>query len=370
MTAPWLARPRRPYIVAEIGVNHDGSVGRALELVDAAASAGADAVKLQFFRTDLLLSGAAKLASYQRAAGEADPAAMLRRLELSIDELARVADRARSRGLDPIVTVFSVALVADAERVDWAVYKTASPDIVHKPLLDALAATGRPMIVSTGAATMEEVRRAVGWLAPARDRLALLQCVSAYPTPIEHAALGGVVALREEFGVPIGYSDHTREVETGARATDAGAEILEKHLTHSRSAAGPDHAASLEPAQFAIYAQRARQAALAPAGVSRTEPGGAGVSRTEPSGTGVSPVRSEHAFEKAVQPIERDVRLRSRQSLVAARALAAGDRIARADLTVKRPGDGIGPWRLEETIGRVAARAIHADTPITEDDLA
>jgi len=152
--------PTPPYIIAEIGVNHDGSADRALELVDAAAWAGADAVKLQLFRADLLMSRAARLAEYQRAAGEADPIDMLRRLELSFDEMERIGARAHENGLHAIVSVFSVELVPEAERLPWDAYKTASPDIIHKPLLDALAATRRPLIVSAyqaGAAPMRQL---------------------------------------------------------------------------------------------------------------------------------------------------------------------------------------------------------------------
>ncbi len=341
---PWDARGEKPYIIAEIGVNHDGSAERALDLVRAAADAGADAVKLQFFKADLLLSRASRLAAYQRDAGETDPANMLRRLELTIADLGRIADHARALGVDPIVTVFSVDLVEEAERFGWAAYKTASPDVIHKPLLDALAATGRAMIMSTGAATLEEVGRAVGWLSGAHDRLALLHCVSSYPTPIEHAGIGGITALREAFNLPTGYSDHTRETDTGALAAMAGAVILEKHLTYSRDAAGPDHAASLEPAGFTEYAERAR-AALE---------GGAAKDGTA---------------TKTVLDIEADVRRLSRQSLVTTRAIAAGEILSLHDITCKRPGSGLEPWLLEASIGRIAERDLEADMPIREGDL-
>src|SRR5690606_32395858 len=209
-----------PYVIAEIGVNHDGSVDRAIELVEAADRARADAVKLQLFRTDLLMSRAAKLAAYQKAAGETDPLAMLRRLELSADQMLPIMERAHDLGLHAIVTVFSVELVEEAERVrdaygGWDAYKSASPDIVNRPLLDALSSTGRPVIVSTGASDMNEVERAVGWLDGAHDRLALLQCVSSYPVPEGQDGLGGIRALRARFeDLPIGYSDHTDTIAT------------------------------------------------------------------------------------------------------------------------------------------------------------
>lgn len=336
--------PRHPpYIIAELGVNHDGSVERALELTRAAAGAGADAVKLQLFQTDRLMSKAAKLAAYQRAAGETDPIAMLRRLELSIDDMARVVRLAHELQVHAIVTVFSVELVEMAERLPWDAYKTASPDIVHRPLLEALAATGKPMIVSTGASTMEEVERAAGWLEAVRERLALMQCVSCYPTEAERAELGGIGAIRSETGLVTGYSDHTPSVEMGAEAVRAGARLLEKHFTYDRSARGPDHAASLEPATFARYAQLVRA-------VREGQHGG---------GTG----------DKRVLEIERDVRTVSRQSIVAARTLRAGERLERGDVTFKRPGTGIAPFRVEEVMGRVMARDVECDVPVREEDI-
>jgi sialic acid synthase SpsE len=327
-----------PYIIAEIGVNHDGSVVRALELTDAAADAGADAVKLQYFETDRLMSRAAKLAAYQQAAGETDPISMLRRLELTLDEMAQVVERAHARGIHAIVTVFSTELVGPAEALAWDAYKTASPDIVNRPLLETLAATGKPMIVSTGASTLDEVVRAVGWLDSARDRLAFLQCVSSYPAP--EAALGGIAAITDATGMPVGYSDHTESIETGSHAVGAGAVLLERHLTYDRRARGPDHAASLEPSAFAEYARAARKAAHRPV-----------------SGS------------KVVLDCERDVRTVSRQSVVSVGPIAAGTTITRQHLTIKRPGTGILACRLDEVVGRVAARAIEGDVPIVEEDL-
>lgn len=343
------------YIIAELGVNHDGSPERAMALVEAAAAAGAEAVKFQLFRADLLMSSASRLASYQRDAGERDPVAMLRRLELPIERLGPLVDRAHALGMHAIVTVFSLELVPEAERLDWDAYKTASPDIVHRPLLEALAATGRPLIVSTGAAEFAEVERAVGWLASAADRLALLQCVSCYPTAPADAALGGMAALGQIFAGPIGYSDHTREVDTGEIAADLGAAILEKHFTYSRSARGPDHAASLEPGEFRRYAELARDESIL-----RLRLGEAGPRRDDPR---IGP------REKRVLPCERDVRAVSRQSIVARVPLRAGEVVQREHLTFKRPGTGLEPWRLDEIIGRTLIRDVEADAPVAAADV-
>jgi N,N'-diacetyllegionaminate synthase len=338
------------YVIAEIGVNHDGAPGRALELVDAAAEAGADAVKLQYFQTDLLMSRSAKLAAYQKAAGESDPISMLRRLELRIEDMVPVVARAHQRGLHAIVTVFSTELVEKAERLAWNAYKTASPDIVHRPLLERLARTGKPLIVSTGAATADEVATSATWLREwgAAGRMATLQCVSSYPTPMEQAELGGIAALHDIVPGPVGYSDHTPDETTGAIAVRMGATLLEKHLTYSRAAKGPDHAASLEPEGLKKYVNLARAAAAS--GETATVPAAARVKR--------------------VLAIEEDVRRVSRQSVVATRALAAGAVLATGDLTIKRPGTGIPAAELSRIPGRRTARAIEADCVIAWEDLA
>ncbi|MFM9995161.1 MAG: N-acetylneuraminate synthase family protein [Phycisphaerales bacterium] len=354
------------YIIAELGVNHDGSVERALELTDAAADAGADAVKLQLFHTDLLMSKAAKLAAYQKAAGETDPVAMLRRLELPIREMARVVDRAHARGLHAIVTVFSVELVAEAQTLAWDAYKTASPDIIHRPLLDALAATGKPMIVSTGASTMEEVERAVGWFPAARGRLALMQCVSSYPTDFYEGGWAGIHAIKERFGLPTGYSDHidnpedpTRRIVSASQAVQCGARLLEKHLTDDRELVGPDHALSVTPSEFCEYARLARDTA-------KRFGSGRPMETKSLHGSADIHVRTD---DKTVLPVERDVRSVSRQSLVTRGPLRADQRVRREDLTFKRPGTGIEPWRIDEVVGRQTQRAVEADVPLTDADL-
>ncbi|TVQ32255.1 MAG: N-acetylneuraminate synthase [Phycisphaeraceae bacterium] len=342
--------PGRTLVIAEIGVNHDGSRGRGLELVDAAAEAGADAVKLQIFEAARLLGAGAGLATYQANSGETNAAAMLERLELSIDDARALVNRARERGLLAIATVFSVELVEATEGLGLDAYKTASPDIVHRPLIERLAHTGKPLIMSTGGAEMDEVKRAAGWAreADAKPPLTLLHCVSSYPTKDDDASLNGVRALGEVFcgdgatglRALVGYSDHTQSVDTGALAVAAGASALEKHLTHDRSAPGPDHAASLDPGQFAEYVRLVRRAEqmLGPVG-------------------------------KRVQACEREVMAAARQSITSARTIEAGARIEAKDVTVKRPGTGLEPWRMEDVVGRTAAGRIEADAPIREEDL-
>lgn len=394
------------YIIAELGVNHDGSAARAMELVEMARGAGADAVKLQYFETDRLMSRSAKLAAYQKAAGETDPVAMLRRLELRIEDMGPIVERAHGLGMHAIVTVFSTELVESAERLEWDAYKTASPDIVHRPLLERLCATERPLIVSTGASTMEEVERAVGWIGAcgARERTGVLQCVSSYPTSLEQAALGGIEAIRGAVGGVVGYSDHTADVRTGAWSVAWGAEVLEKHLTYDRGAAGPDHAASLDPAMFKDYCRAVRDAFVVMnpgSGAAQTEGGRRVVDANARLRAELEPIadaimwsqrmwarllgrsepgyerrmreamaRAEEAKRKDVLAIEEDVRRVSRQSVVALRGLTAGEVIGAGDVTIKRPGTGFLPFEMGSVVGKRVVRAVEADTVIGREDVA
>lgn len=328
-----------PYIIAELGVNHDGSVDRALKLVAAAQRAKADAVKLQFFQTDRLLSKAAKLAMYQSKSGARDPFDMLRQLELSIDQMRPILEAAHARSLHAILTVFSVELVEEAQRLGWDAFKTASPDLINRPLIESLMQTGKPLLISAGAATLDEVRKTTAWLG--KHPHILMQCVSAYPTPDDCAALNGRAAIEAVNPNALGYSDHTTSIDTGALAVASGARVLEKHLTYERGAKGPDHAASLDPDAFAEYVRLAHRA-----------------------------FRMCGANAKDVLELEHDVRTVSRQSLTSVRDLPAGHTITRSDLTVKRPGTGISPAQMLSVIGRRLKRSIAGDMPIVEDDLA
>ena len=327
-----------PYIIAEIGVNHDGSESRARELIDHPAACEANAVKFQYFTAGRLLSPAAGLAEYQRTAGASDAFSMLQKLELSLESLAALARHVRAADLDPIVTIFSLEHIPEISRIEWAAFKIASPDIINRPLIEALGATGKPLIVSTGAALLDEVQQAALWIG---DReYALMQCVSCYPTPAESAQLATIGVLKEICNAHVGYSDHTTDELTGALAVAAGAVMLEKHLTYDRTAAGPDHAMSLDPAAFKRYVECARRAGQ---------------------------MLGER--NKTVQDIEWNVREVARQSIVTTRPLKAGTVIQRGDLTLKRPLGGLPPNCLADLIGRQIRVAIDADMQLTVDHI-
>jgi sialic acid synthase SpsE len=329
----------RTLVVAEIGVNHDGSAGRALALVDAAKSAGADAVKLQVFRAATLMHPSCQFAAYQQGrAQQADPIAMLRAFELDDSDLRVIADHARSVGLGVVATPFSPSDVARVVAIGSDAIKIASPDLINVPLLRAAMASALPLIVSTGASEMGEIEGAVQLLAGGRAAVCLLHCISAYPTHDGDARLAWIGQMRGAFGLPVGYSDHTCHPLAGALAVAAGACVVEKHLTYDRDAPGPDHWASLDAAQFAEYVAAIRVAEAMRGGGTRS-----------------------------VLPCERDVRDVSRQSLVTRVALRAGDAITAAALTTQRPGTGIPASAVDDVAGLHAARDLPAGTLLLPD---
>lgn len=340
--------PGRPtFVIAEIGVNHDGSVQRAIDLVRIARNCGADAVKLQVFRAALLMNASSKFAEYQRERGVGiggngdSPADMLRRYELSGEDVRKVVHVIRELKMVPIATPFSPPDMDTIAGLRLPAVKVASPDLVNRPLLASIASYGRPMIVSTGAATMQEVVTSVQWLRGWKSRFALMHCVSAYPTPNDQANLCWIGELASHFDVPVGYSDHTTDVMAGGFAAAAGACVVEKHLTYDRGAKGPDHAASADPMHFERYVKHIREADRLRGG-----PG------------------------KCVLPIEEDVRTVSRQSLVVRRDVKAGQVLRAEDLTVQRPGTGMPAAMITVAVGRRVLRPLHAGTLLQPDMLA
>lgn len=332
------------FVVAEAGVNHDGSVDKALRLVDAAAEAGADAVKFQMFRANQIATATAPSATYQkRGTGHRSQATMLAQLELSSNDFTRIKAHCDGRSIPFLATPFAPSEVVRLVELGAAAIKTASTDLNNTPLLEAAARTGLPLIVSTGASTKDELRACVQHLESlgARDRLVLLHCVSVYPTPIESLNMRAVATLRRTFKVPAGLSDHTTSTETGAWAAAAGACVIEKHFTLDRTAKGPDHAMSLDPAQLCTYVRRIREAEVS-------------------LGTG----------RLGMQAIEEDVRRVARKSIVTSTAIPRGARLTDDLITCKRPGTGIAPGEWDRVIGRTVAADIPPDTVLTWDMLA
>lgn len=329
------------YVVAEAGVNHNGSVDLARRLVQTAAEAGAEAVKFQK-RTvrDILIAAALEQPYDSPNAMGPTYGAHRERLELSDEAFAQVVAYAVERG----ITVFASAWdPRSADALDAAgvpAFKIASADVTNLPLVEHVARKGRPVIVSTGMSTMEEIADAVAAVRRHHDELILLQCTSVYPSESGEVHLRVMETLRRAFDVPVGYSGHERALAPTQAAVALGAAMVERHLTLDRTMRGPDHAASLEPDDFRALVRNIRETELALG-----------------------------SADKRILDREWPTRRRLAKSVVAACAIREGTTITGEMLAVKGPGTGISPRFLPRLVGRVAARDIAPDTAIPEEAL-
>ncbi len=324
-------------IVAEIGNNHDGSIRQAEQLIDAAAEAGADAVKFQTH-----IAGAEMLPSTPTPPHFDEPRfEFTKRMELSRDDHLRLKAAAEERGLVFFSSPFSVEAVELLEEVGVPAYKIASGEVTNPPLVEAVAAAGKPVLLSTGMSGIEDVERAAAILRHAGAPFVVMQCTSTYPCPPELVNLRAMVAMGERLGVPYGLSDHTPGVWTSVAAVALGAVAVEKHFTLSKRLYGPDHHASLVPEELAqlVVGVREVEASL-----------GSGLKERDPAH---DPVRA--TFEK---------------SLVTRIAVPAGTVLVREMLTTKRPGTGIPAALLDQILGRTTACELEPDHLLEEADLA
>jgi len=338
-----MSSPEHVFVIAECGVNHNGSLDLALKLVDEAVRTGADAVKFQTFKPEALVSRAARMASYQRKAarGEDSQRAMLASLVLSERDHQKVKACCDEKKIEFMSTPFDEASCDLLVRLGVKRLKIGSGDLTHLPLLRHAAATKLPVILSTGMSGIGEVAEAVAAVRGAgNDAIALLHCLTEYPAPVGEVNLRAMHTLRAAFGLPVGYSDHTVGMEASIAAVALGATIIEKHLTLDNDMPGPDHRASANPKDFAelVRAIRNITAAL-----------GDGVKRPAPSEM-------------------KNVSI-ARRSLVAARPLPRGTRITLADVAVKRPATGIQPADLEKVLNMTVTCDVEDDMPITWDML-
>lgn len=332
------------FVIAEAGVNHNGDLDLALRLCDAAKAAGADAVKFQTFRAEDLVVPGAPTAHYQeRQTGQQDQFAMLQRLELTPAQHQVLKRHCDAIGIEFFSTPFSVQAVDMLVQMGVRRIKLSSGELTHRALVERAAAARLPLLVSTGMATMEEIREALQWIERARgglDGVTILHCTSAYPAPDEALNLKAMGSMAADLGVAVGYSDHSLGIEADLAAVALGAGVIEKHLTLDRALPGPDHAASLEPAQFKAMVDGIRRVGAM-------------------LGSGV----------KAPTPEERDTARVARRSVVAAVDIPAGAVVAADMLACRRPATGIAPRELERVIGRRASQAVAAGTPLQWEQL-
>lgn len=352
----------RIFCIAEAGVNHNGSLEMALALVDAAAAAGADAVKFQTFRAEGLVSRDAPKAAYQKASAREGQSQfeMLRALELDRPAHEALLARCAAVGLEFLSTPFDPRSLILLLELGVRRLKASSGDLTNAPLLLEMARSGLPVILSTGMSDLGEVEQALGVLAfgyagegtpgeaafrvayasPAgqaalAEKVTLLHCTTEYPAPWEDVHLRAMDTLGAAFGLPVGYSDHTEGPAVALAAAARGATVVEKHFTLDRGLPGPDHRASMEPRELALLLRQIRQVEQA-------------LGRPR----------------KCLAPSEAANRTVARKSIVAARPIQAGEIFSQDNVALKRPEGGLAPVRLWELLGRAAARAYAQDEPI------
>ncbi len=322
------------YIIAEAGVNHNGSYEIACKLVDVAKEAGADCVKFQTFRSELLVSRDAFKAEYQKkTTAEATQLEMLRKLELTYDEFISLKEYCDRIDICFLSTPFDLESIKFLNSIDIPFWKIPSGEVTNYPYLKAIGKTGKSVLMSTGMCDLKDIRNAMNVLkANGTDEIRLLHCNTEYPTPYEDVNLRAMNTMRREFNTEVGYSDHTNGIEISLAAVAMGATIIEKHFTLDRNMTGPDHASSIESDELSALVSGIRHIEKA-------------------MGTGIKELTPSEARNKSI----------ARKSIVAQTNIKVGDILNDDNITVKRPGTGINPMKWEEVVGTKAIRDFKED---------
>ena len=327
------------YVIAEAGANHNRDLDVARALIDVAAEAEADAVKFQTYSGNRIYSRKTPKFKYLEGISDKSPAELLEEISLPREWQETLSDHARDRGIHFFSSPFDHEAVQELDALDVPVLKIASFEIGDLPLIRRAAETGRPLLISTGMSTMEEIEEAIeAAVGAGAVAVGLMQCTSVYPAPAERANLRAMATMREAFGVPVGLSDHTTGIAIPIAAAALGAAFVEKHFTLDRNMKGPDHPFAVEPAELAAMVAGVRDAQVALGDGRKDGPG---------------PEESEEMYRLA------------RRSLIATRDLPEGTVLEPDMLTVKRPGYGIAPKHLEEVVGRRLTVGVEEDDILT-----
>ena len=339
---------RKVIIIAEAGVNHNGDFENAKKLVLAAADAGADYIKFQTFKADNLVSKNAVKANYQKinSLNNADNSQyeMLKKLEMPESWYFDLIDLANKSGIRFLSTGFDEQSIDFLESLNLDIFKIPSGEITNKPYLEHIASKGRPVIISTGMSSINEIGQAIKILMTnnvLKENITILHCNTEYPTPMSDVNLKAMLSLKEQFGVKVGYSDHTLGIEVPIAAVALGAEVIEKHFTLDKNMDGPDHKASLSPIELTDMVRAIRNIELAI------------------SGSG----------EKVVTESERKNMAIARKSIHLKNEIKSGHIIEFKDLIMKRPGNGISPMQIDEVIGKRVVRDLNEEHMLVFNDL-
>lgn len=322
-------------IIAEAGVNHNGSIDIARQLVDKAVEAGVDIIKFQTFKSEKLVSKSARQAEYQKknigTKSDDSQLSMLKKLELSEQDHVELMAYCKQKGIKFFSTAFDMDSIDYLHSLNMGLWKIPSGEITNYPYIKKIAQYGEPVILSTGMCEMDDISAAVSVLLKygvKREQITILHCNTEYPTPYEDVNLRAMNTIKDEFNVNVGYSDHTKGIEVPIAAVALGASVIEKHFTLDRNMEGPDHKASLEPDELKAMVSAIRNIEKAVGG----------------DGT------------KHVSESERKNITIARKSIIAARDIKKGELLTEENMTVKRPGTGISPMCWEEVIGTKAIR--------------
>jgi N,N'-diacetyllegionaminate synthase len=324
-------------IIAEVGVNHNGSVELAKKLVDAAADAGADFVKFQSFKADAIVSKNAAKAAYQAKTTGSDESQydMIKRLELGVEEHKLLMEYCKLKNIGFLSSPFDLTSIDLLNELGLETFKVPSGEIINLPYLRKLGGLNKNIILSTGMADLGEIEDALDVLVNSgttKENIIVLHCNTEYPTPYEDVNLKAMQTIKTAFSVKMGYSDHTQGIEMPVAAVALGAEVIEKHFTLDRNMQGPDHKASLEPAELAQMVQAIRNIEKAL---------GTGIKKPSPSES-----KNKHIVRKC---------------LIALKDIKKGDVFSEHNVGIKRPGTGISPMRWDEVIGKVSGKDFKSD---------
>lgn len=326
---------KKIYIIAEAGVNHNGSIETAKKMISAAKNAGVDAIKFQTFNTDLLVTKTAQKARYQKVNTETEESQyrMLKKLELTKENYCELKKLCQEFDIEFMSTPFDLESIAMLEEIGVDKYKLPSGEITNYPYLVKLAGTRKPVILSTGMCTLEDISAAIKVLNDnGANCLTLLHCTTEYPAPFAEVNLRAMITMKEKFGLDVGYSDHTKGIEIPIAAAAMGACVIEKHFTLDKNMEGPDHQASLEPGELAAMVRAVRNVEAA-------------------MGNGVKKPSESEIKNIAI----------ARKSLVAVTKINKGEFLTEKNIASKRPGNGISPMKWFEVMGTRAVRDFEED---------
>lgn len=329
---------KKVLIIAEAGVNHNGSIELAKKLIDAAALAGVDYVKFQSFKAENLVSKDAKKAEYQKknmADGDDSQFTMLKKLELSPEQHTELIAYCNEKGIKFFSTAFDLESIDFLASLKLGLWKIPSGEITNYPYLKQIALKKEPVILSTGMCDMTDINNAIQVLLKfgvTKEQITVLHCNTEYPTPMHDVNLNAMKAIADKFKINIGYSDHTKGIEVPIAAVALGATVIEKHFTLDKTMEGPDHKASLEPQELIAMTNAIRNIEMA-------------------LGSGEKKVTSSEINNKSV----------ARKSIVASQYIQVGDVLTESNLTVKRPGTGISPMLWENVLGTKATKSYQPD---------